>query len=230
MGAVNRGGKPFSRRDLAFTIRDTTAKGEYRSNYTYLSEDKKELLYIPEHEWVVTQTQPLVSKELWQQCNDILDNNKAARARRLGPKAVHPFAGLMVCQCGEKMYVKSNTPKYICWKCRVKIPIVDMDSVFREELTGYLVSPENAAKYVASANQFLTEKTALLETLRSELRTVKEEGDKLIKLYDGDGFTVQQFKARFTPIDTRREQLEAELATTEALITAGSGTVWEKAA
>jgi site-specific DNA recombinase len=219
-GFRNREGEPFSRRGLAFTIRDTTAKGEYRSNYTYLSEDGKQLLYKPEHEWVVTQTEPLVSNALWQQCNDILDNNKAARARRLGPRPVHPFAGLMVCQCGEKMYVKSNTPKYICWKCKTKIPIVDMDSVFRDHLAAYLVSPENAARYVASANQYLTEKTAMIDTLKSEIRTVKEGGDKLFQLYDAGGLTVDQFKTRFAPIETRREQLDAELATTEALITA----------
>jgi len=221
-GYRNRRRATFSRRGVEYLIQDTTAKGEYRSNHTCLSADEKQMLRKPEHEWVVTQVEPIVSKELWQQCNDILDNRRTARESKPGPRPVHPFAGFIRCECGEKMYVKSNTPKYVCWKCKNKIAIVEMDNHFREHLSAYLIAPEKATAYVESANNHLAEKKALLDSLRSQLREVKEESEKLYKLYNASGLTADQFKARFAPLDTRREQLEEEIPKTEGLIAAAT--------
>ena len=53
----------------------------------------------------------LVSKDLWDRCNDILE-----KQQRVGParrKVSHLFAGLVHCSCGTKMYVPSNTDKYV---------------------------------------------------------------------------------------------------------------------
>jgi len=221
-GYRNRKGTLFSRRGVEFLISDPTAKGEYRANYTYLSEDKKELLYKPEHEWVVTQVDPIVSKELWERCNATLDNRKCVREPKLGPRAVHTFGGLIKCHCGEKMYVKDNTPKYVCRKCRNKISIEDIEALFREHLTSYLLAPEKASAYVASANKFLTDKAGEVTALKTNLRAVKEEADKVFQLYYAGGLTADQFKFKFQPIDDRREQLEKEVAVTEAAVAAAT--------
>jgi site-specific DNA recombinase len=55
----------------------------------------------------------------------------------MAKRAVYAFAGYVYCACGEKMYVRSNTPKYVCMKCRTKIPIVDLDQVFQHELEAF---------------------------------------------------------------------------------------------
>jgi site-specific DNA recombinase len=110
----------------------------YRANYTYLSEDGKQMFMRPEHEWIVSQVEPIVGTELWELCNSILDGRKAAREPQPGPRTVHLFAGYIFCQCGEKMYVKDNTPKYVCRKCRNKVPVIEMENHFRAHLTGYL--------------------------------------------------------------------------------------------
>lgn len=82
----------------------------------------------------------LVSAELWQRCNDILNNQK-----REGPaprKVSHLFAGLVHCSCGNKMYVPSNTDKYVCSGCRGKIPTDDLEAVYLHQLADWLESSD----------------------------------------------------------------------------------------
>lgn len=82
----------------------------------------------------------LVSTDLWQRCNDILDNQKReGPARR---KVSHLFAGLVHCFCGTKMYVPSNTDKYVCSACRSKIPTDDLEVVYLHQLADWLESSD----------------------------------------------------------------------------------------
>lgn len=83
---------------------------------------------------------PLVSEALWQRCNDILENQKnQGPARR---KVAHVFAGILRCHCGTKMYVPSNADKYVCAKCRGKIPTSDLEAVFLHVLTQWIEETE----------------------------------------------------------------------------------------
>lgn len=59
------------------------------------------------------------------------------------------------------MYVPSNSPKYICPKCHNKIPLADLEAIFREELHEYFVSPELVAKHLQEADRVLAEKEEL---------------------------------------------------------------------
>lgn len=79
----------------------------------------------------------LVPKQLWDKCQDILKtrNNGKMPAKR----AAHVFSGFVSCHCGDKMYVSSSTPKYVCRKCLNKINIHDLERIFQEQLKGQLL-------------------------------------------------------------------------------------------
>jgi len=81
----------------------------------------------------------IISPELWDQCNALLEDRKSHQ-KTPGKRPVHIFAGIVFCHCGQKMYVPTSTPKYVCQKCKNRIPIVDLEAIFIDELKGYLVS------------------------------------------------------------------------------------------
>lgn len=195
-------------------LQDPTAKGVHRTNYTKNAGNNGVALK-PEHEWVLHEVPAIVSEELWDQCNALLDARKGTREKP-GKRPVHLFAGLAYCACGQKMYVPSSTPKYVCAKCRNKIPAVDLEAIFLEELEGYLLSPERIAEYLEKANSATGEKRRLIETLATELERVKKDADRVFDLYMKQGLTTDQFKERYNPLDERKKQIEVELPKLEA--------------
>jgi site-specific DNA recombinase len=216
-GYRTRDGSKFSDTSVDRLIQDPTAKGVHRSNYTRRVGDNLPWALKPEHEWIFNPVPAIISSELWQQCNDMLETRKN-KLTRPGKRPVQIFAGLTFCKCGKKMYVPSHSPKYVCTACHNKIPIVDLEGIFLDELKNYLLSPDKVSAYLAGATNALSEKTRLLETLQKEHQKVKAEMDRTHELYIAGGLTVPQFKERYQPLDDRKNQILAELPRAEAEI------------
>jgi len=214
-GYRTRDGSKFSDTTVERLLQDPTAKGTHRANFTRRVADNKPWALKPEHEWVINPVPAIVSETLWQQCNDMLETRKN-KLTRPGKRPVQLFAGLTFCACGEKMYVPSRSPKYVCTKCRNKIPIVDLEGIFMDELQNYLLSPEKVAAYLQGANGTITDKTRQLDTLQKELQRVKTDADRAYALYMEGGMTIPQFKERYQPLDERKVQIQAELPKLEA--------------
>ena len=130
-GHRGRKGKPFRDTTVEQLLTDPTAKGVRRANYTKMVKGKRVLK--PESEWIFVPCPAIISEELWEECNALLQARKASH-KPVAKRAVYVFAGYVYCACGEKMYVRSNTPKYVCMACRTKIPMVDLDQVFQGQL------------------------------------------------------------------------------------------------
>lgn len=216
-GYRTRDGSNFSDTTVGRLIQDSTAKGMHRANYTRRVANDKPYAIKPESEWVMTPVDPIVSEELWQRCNHILEEQRRTLTRT-AKRPVHLFAGLVRCGCGTKMYVPTNTPKYVCMGCRNKIPIVDLEGIFVDELKNYLLSPEKVSEYLARADQTNQEKGRLLESLQAEHRNVKAEAEKTYRLYLDGALTVPQFKEIYQPLDARKHQIEEELPRVQAEI------------
>jgi site-specific DNA recombinase len=215
-GYRTRNGSKFTDTTVKRLIRDPTAKGKRRANYTKSLGDKKHWKLRPETDWVWNEIPGIVSPELWDECNALLDERSCEPRTRPGKRAAHLFSGRVFCGCGERMYVPSNTPKYVCKTCRIKIPEVDVERLFHAQLKSFFCSPEAVMSHFEEGDRVLQEKTGLLSTLQAEQERVKKEMERLYRLYMGDHITPDGFGKNYRPLEERAAQLEEELPRLQA--------------
>src|SRR5260221_2409145 len=215
-GYRTRGGFKWSDMTVGRVLRCPSAKGVYYLNRTrqmgdWKWEDK------PESEWGVLEIEPIVSEALWSQCNQILAD-QTKNKKPPGKKPVQLFTSPCYCHCGQRMYVMANSPKYACQKCHNKIPVVDLEAIFHDELKAFFASPDLIAKHLEEANQNLNKKEALLQTHENDIRKVREEMTLTHRLYVEGGITSQGFAEFYKPAEERLNQLVAELPKLQAEI------------
>jgi site-specific DNA recombinase len=208
-GYRTRNGSLFSDSTVRRLLEDPIAKGVRRSNYTKSTGQKKHWTVKSPEEWVLTPVESIVSEELWELCNAEL--NGRSNGRKPAKKAVHLFTGVAFCECGGKMAVPSNSPKYTCSKCRNKIATGDLELVFREQLHGFFQSDEEVSAYLSQADEEVAGKRILIESLNAELVRVKAEMDKVYRLYLDGTISSQSFGERYRPLEERVTQLSNEL-------------------
>jgi site-specific DNA recombinase len=214
-GYRTRNGSPFSDTTVDRLLRDPTAKGIRRANYTSTMNNNKAWKLKPESEWILHKVEAIVPEDLWSECNGILGAQRES-GKRPAKKAVHLFAGLAHCSCGQKMYVPSNTPKYVCYKCRNKIPVLDLEAVFHEQLRNFFFSEQELASHLEQVDAVIKEKAELLTVLEAEQKKLAAEVDKLYTLYQSDQIDKHGFGAKYRPIAERQRQLEDEIPKTQA--------------
>jgi len=213
-GYRSREGASWSDNAVKRALECPSAKGVYwlnrfRQTGPWKAEEK------PESEWAPLAIEPIVSEDLWNQCNQILEEQQKTN-KRPGKPPVQLFAGLAVCSCGHRMYVKHGTPKYVCRKCLNKIPIVDLEAIVYEELKAFFSAPEQVAANLHKAHQNLAEKEALLQTHQHEIQKVRDEMNRTHRLYLEGQITSQGFGQFYKPAEERLNQLLAELPKLEA--------------
>src|SRR5579871_4621530 len=206
-GLRTRNGSKFSDTTVERLIRDTTAKGTRRANYTKSTGDGKKWVFKPEADWVLIPVEPIVSEELWTQCNALLDERRA-NGKPPAKRVTHLFAGIAFCECGTKMYIYAGYPKYTCQKCRTKIPADDLEAVFREQLKEFFLSSEDLTAYLEQADTQVTERREFLASLETERAGVQAEMDKIYKLYVSDQITGDGFGRTYKPLEERLKALD----------------------
>jgi len=209
-GYRTRSGSKFSDTTIRRLLRDPTAKGIHRANYTKSLGENKNWVLKPKEEWVFTKVEPIVSEELWEQCNYILDEQKK-KNKIPARKAVHLFTGIVYCHCGNKMYVPSNSPKYTCYRCRNKIGEDDLEEVFHKQLKTFFFSPSEITSYLNKADSVIKEKEELLRSLTEEKLIIKKDMDKTYRLYLDDKITADGFGIRYKPQEERLKQIEDKI-------------------
>lgn len=213
-GLRSRHNKAWSKNAVSRLIRDPTAKGIRYSNYSTRPGPKRTALK-PRADWVEHEVEPLVPVDLWEACNAVLTSQQE-RKQPPTKKPKHVFAGLTYCTCGAKMYVVSNSPKYVCQACRNKIPIRDLDEVFHDQLRHFLVSPEELQRHLQDGDELLAEKVRLITLLEGERKKLAREIDKLHVLYQQDQIDAAGFGERYRPLRERLEQIDHELPAKQA--------------
>ena len=209
-GYRTRKGERFSDTTIRRLLRDPTAKGLHRLNYTKsLGEDKKWVLK-PRDEWVFMKVEPIVSEDLWTQCNCLLDEQEK-KNKRPARKVVHLFTGFAFCDCGGKMYVPSNSPKYTCYQCRNKIGTNDLEEVFHHQLKSFFFSSTEISGYLNEADRVIKEKEELLKALEEERQKVEREMNKVYRSYIDEQIEVKEYGRQYRPLTERRDQIENQI-------------------
>ena len=191
-----------------------SAKGVYYFNrYKEVGVWKRELK--PEDQWGKIDCEPIVSESFWNQVSQIIEEQTKS-FKRPGKPPIQTFGSIAHCACGHKMYVRAKSPKYVCRKCHNKIPIVDLEAIFHQELKAFFGQPERIAEHIKSAGKNLSEKETLLAAHEREIQKVRDQMTRTHQLYLDGGITVQGFGQFYKPAEERLNQLTAELPKLQA--------------
>ncbi|MBI3677732.1 MAG: recombinase family protein [Proteobacteria bacterium] len=197
-GYRTRKGTPFNNMTVKRLLLDPTAKGLHRQNYTRARSHGKNWELKPKEDWVETPVEPIVSVEMWEKVNAILENRRTT-FNRPSRQSRHLFAGYAYCSCGGKMYVWSANPKYVCKVCRNKIPSADLEAAFRDRLQEFIVSPQEVAAHQGAGDEALREKERLIEAAEAELKKIGAAEDELFDLYHQGQVPKEDFGRRHKP-------------------------------
>lgn len=203
-------------RDMQVTrvLTDPSAKGVYLFNRTKKHGDWRSAVK-PESEWGRVECEPIVPESLWNQVNTIIEEQQKSW-KKPGKLPTQVFGNLARCACGGKMYVRSNSPKYVCRRCQNKIPIADLEAIVHEQLQAFFARPERIAEHLLQANRNLDEKQTLLSAHEREIAKVQDEMTRTHRLYLDGQITGQGFGEFYKPAEERLNQLRAELPKLQA--------------
>jgi site-specific DNA recombinase len=216
-GFRTRRGAKFTGPTIGRLLADTTAKGVRLANYTQgvTSRGKRRRVLKPKKDWIEVPVEPIVSEELWSDCNRILEDSRTSHGlHRKRRRAIHLFSGYLFCgRCGEerKMYPQTNWDKYRCYKCANKIAKDDLETLFIEQMEGFLLEDEKIEAFIEEARQGAAERRELLATAGRRIEKVERKMDALLELYEKGGIGVEAFRKRFKPLEQEKQEIEESI-------------------
>jgi site-specific DNA recombinase len=217
MGHRTRSGGLWTDTTVERLLRDTTAKGWKRANYTRQTDPVTCTWELkPESEWVYTPVEALVSAELFDECVGHLDSLKKA-GRRMTRRSPHLFTGFARCQCGGAMRVPSRSPKYVCKECKRDIPSDTLEDCFLHELTSYALSEAELAKERKDTKVRIKELDDRIALHEENIKKADAKTNALIELYEQGALDIDGFKERNATNLIRKQELAEELPRLVAL-------------
>lgn len=216
-GYRTRNGSKFTDTTIDRLLKDPTAKGTRLANYTKSQGDKKHWKLKPKEEWVEVNCPPVVSEELWNECNALLTAQHTKRAVK-GPKASHLLSGFIYCDCGSKMYVYTETPSYKCKKCKRKIEVADIDEVYHEQLKSFFLTDSTQSSLYTCAQEQIKEKEDLLKVIQAEYDKLYKQVEIQANLRVSGELSKEEFAKFYRPSEQRLRQIEQQMPEIEAEI------------
>jgi site-specific DNA recombinase len=206
---TKRGGG-FSDNSIDRMLRDPIAKGMRRANYTESLGVGKGWKLKPKEEWVFIEAPRIITDELWDSCNRILDD-MAEKRGKIGRKGVHLFSGIVRCVCGKKMYMRTRSPKYICYNCSNKIAPDDLEYIFHNQLENFLFSDTEIQNHLNHEKLILTDKEVLIELRRKEFLKLKNKVAGILELYHEGELSKGAFREHYAPVYEKQKQIEQSM-------------------
>lgn len=215
LGYRTRTGVPFAHTTVIRLLRDPAAKGVRIANYTKNIGTGKHWELKPKDEWIEVPCPAIVSEELWNECNAILDQQE----KKQGPKGKGTkflLTGFVHCDCGNRMYVFTHDPVYKCKACKRKIRADDLDEIFHEQLKTFLLTDADLATVLLKSQTTISEKETLLKTITANYAKLKKKMEELVNLRISGEIAKTDFSALYKPIEEQVRQLECQIPELEA--------------
>jgi site-specific DNA recombinase len=211
----------FSPTTLKRLLTNTIYIGKKLANYSTNKGNTRSWKYKNKDEWVYIDVDPLIKVEKWEQVNSIIKQNAKHSQQGIPKKGKYLFSGLLVCDCGEKLYVSPyngmKTPKYLCRNCRRKINEDVLETHLNEALKVMLTSP-NEVKPVNDYESERRVKEERVKLLMKDIKSIDKDIDSLISLFGNKRIDDATFSKRFEPLQKRQSQINAEIPRLEAEI------------
>lgn len=217
LGYRTRNGSLFSGTTIDRLIKETSAKGVRIANRTKsLGEGKAWTMKSPD-EWIDMPCEAIVSEELWNTCNDLLEKQYKKR-ENVGKRTTHLLAGYLYCSCGNKMYVYHADQTYKCKPCKKKITANDIDEIYHEQLKTFLLTDVDVKTIQEKSETTIIEKEALLKTIQGQYdKLMKKMEIQLQMRMDGE-LTKNDFALFYNPLQEQLRQIENQIPELQAEI------------
>jgi len=219
-GYRSRTGKKFSDTTICQLLRDSSAKGERRVNYSQRVANKNTFKLKPVEEWSIHPCEPIVSVEDWETCNRILDES-LIKNKKPGPRPKHLLAGYVQCaDCNKKMYVfhSSKFPTYRCPGCKNRIVAQDIEEIYHDQLKTFLLTGMSNSEYLEKLDSELQERENLLSIILSERESLNKKMDHFINMRMNNELSKEVFAEKYRPMEERLIQLNNQLPEMQAEI------------
>ena len=211
IGHRTRKGAKWSDTTVERLLRDTTAIGKKRANYSKQSNAITGAWeYKPESEWVYHEVEPVISQELYDDCVGHLDSLRK-QGKRTVRQSVNLFMGFAFCSCGTKMIVPSQSKKYVCRSCKNRIPMDVLEDCFLTEISAAGITSDDLDLRRKQADTKVVELSSFIETHHETIQKVDRDIDTLLDLYQKQALDENEFKLRYEKHKGRKQELAEEL-------------------
>ncbi|OQP64742.1 hypothetical protein A3860_18460 [Niastella vici] len=219
LGYRTRNGGLFTDTTVDRLIRDSSAKGMRKANYTKSRGKKKHWDFKDTSDWILVPCPPIVSIGVWNEANDFL-NAQQKKRRKPGRLTEYLLTGFVECTCGKKMYVfhETRTPYFACRTCNHRIGVSELDEIYHAHLKIFLFSDDDISKNQIEAQIFLDEKIALFEISKTETEKLEEQMNELVSMRTNRELSPEDFTIHYQPIRTRYASLKDALLELESEI------------
>ncbi|MBA4850466.1 recombinase family protein [Emticicia sp. BO119] len=217
-GFRTRNGALFSDTTIERLITDTTAKGIRIANYSKSPGAGKPWTLKPKEEWIEVKCPPIVSEDLWEECNYILTHH-IKREKKAARPPIHFLTGYIYCSCGKKMYILTETRNYYkCKPCKRKIAVEDIEEIYHHQLKAFLLTDADVTTYSQKTAQFIEEKEVLLKTIKSDYEKLKKKTGEMLDMRLNGELSKEDFSSFYLPSQIQLRQMEEQLPDLEAEI------------
>jgi Recombinase len=157
----------------------------------------------------------IVTRGVWEKTQETLKKKSKAPEKEV----VALFAGMVWCQCEQKMKWLAESGKLDCPGCHAKIPAADLESIFIEDFFDLTASHPYLAPAMSASSEH-RESQAEMAGIQIAMQEARTRRDGVEGMLAGAAITQKRFEELHPPVEREVHQLEARM---KALQKKGTG-------